>query len=96
MLAILKLAFSFYLKFLWVSLFINLLFLGFSIAFPVAFFYKLILALLILWTYKTVGKGEKLIFYQNLKLSSTGLFSLGFFFDVCLLIIMYLIPGILL
>ncbi len=91
MLSTLKLAFSFYLKFLWISVLINILFLVFGIAFPVAIFYKLILSLLVLWTYKIVGKGEKLIFYQNLKLSSSMLFGISFFFDTFLLIIMYLI-----
>ena len=96
MLSIFKLVFTFYRKFLWFSLLLNFLFIGFETPFTLALIYKILFAMGIFWLYRISGKGEKLIFYNNLQLGSIKLFILSFAFDAVLLISIYLIFGLLL
>lgn len=91
MLFFLKLVFSFYKKFMWFSLVLNFLFLAFEVPLVLAVIYKVFFTLGIFWIYKISQRGEKLIFYNNLKLTGIKLFLISFLYDMFLLIILYLL-----
>ena len=96
MLILLNLSFSFYRKFIWVSLLLNLIFISLEVPAFLALIYKTTFVLGLLWFYKFEGKGKKLIFYNNLKLSTTRLFSLCFIYDITLLLSTYLLAAVIL
>lgn len=95
MLALLKISFSFYRKFVSVSVLINVFFVAFGIALVPALVYKLFLTGLVLWIYRGAGGKEQLIFYHNLKVSTAKLFLMCFGWDLLILTGTYLISGIL-
>lgn len=95
MLTHLKISFSFYRKFIWVSVLLNLLFLGLGISFFLALIYKLVLTSVALWIYQAAGGREQLIFYHNLKLSTGKLFFMSLSWDLMILTATYVILEIL-
>lgn len=94
MLALLKISFFFYRKFLSVSILINLFFVAFGISLVPALFYKLFLTGLVLWVYRRAGGKEQLIFYHNLQVSTLKLFFMSFAWDILILTGTYLISEI--
>lgn len=92
---IFNLIFFFYQKFLWISLLLNFIFLGFNVPLPYIFLYKFSFGLFLFWWYKSQRKKQQLIFYNNLKIGNNKLFILCFIYDAVLLIASYLIFSLL-
>lgn len=80
---------NFYRRFLGISLFLNILLYFLSFAFAVAISFKLMLTLLLYWSYVIIGRGKELVFYHNLGWGAKKLFLLSFLIDFCLLLLTY-------
>lgn len=87
---------NFYRRFLWTSLFLNVLLYFLSFSFTIALSFKLMMTILLYWGYTVTGRGKELVFYHNLGWGSKRLFFLAFLIDICLLLLIYKSLGALL
>ena len=93
MTARIKPVFYFYRRFLLPSLLFNFLLIFLDQPFPVSFALKFLFFGLLLFVYLYTKQKNKLIFYQNLSISTPSLFVLSFLMDITLLAITYILIG---
>ena len=93
MTAKIKPVFYFYRRFLLPSLLFNFLLIFLNQPFPVSFALKILFFGLLLFVYLYTKQKSKLVFYQNLSISTPYLFGFSFLLDITLLALTYLIAG---
>jgi len=93
MTARIKPVFYFYRRFLLPSLLFNFLLIFLDQPFAISFALKILFFGLLLFVYLYTKQKNKLIFYQNLSISTPYLFGLSFLMDITLLAITYILIG---